>query len=148
MSQNVFDNDLVAIRKNKVTTMLNKPAYIGICILELIKVLRYELHYDYANNKYGNKSRLLFTETNCLMYEIKTEDVYKDFTNDKDMSDFNIYSTIYSNKSKYHDNSSKLVVDKMKDETAGVAIEEFFQLKPKMYSYLVDGYREHKKQRA
>ena len=91
MSQNVFDNDLVAIRKNKVTTMLNKPAYIGICILELIKVLRYELHYDYANNKYGNKSRLLFTETNCLMYEIKTEDVYKDFTNDKEMFDFNIY---------------------------------------------------------
>ena len=145
MSQNVFDNDLVAIRKNKVTTMLNKPAYIGICILELIKVLRYELHYDYTNNKYGNKSRPLFTETNCLMYEIKTEDVYKDFTNDKDMSDFNIYSTIYSNKSKYYDNSSKLVVDKMKDETAGVAIEEFFELKPKMYSYLVDGNREDKK---
>ena len=146
MVQNVFGNDLVAIRKNKVTLMLNKPAYIGIYILELIKVLRYELHYDYTNNKYGNKSRLLFTETNCLMYEIKTEDVYKDFTNDKEMFDFNIYSTnIYSNKSKYHDNSSKLVVDKMKDETAGVAIEEFFELKPKMYSYLVDGNREHKK---
>ena len=146
MVQNVFGNDLVAIRKNKVTLMLNKPAYIGIYILELIKVLRYELHYDYTNNKYGNKSRLLFTETNCLMYEIKTEDVYKDFTNDKEMFDFNIYSTnIYSNKSKYHDNSSKLVVDKMKNETAGVAIEEFFELKPKMYSYLVDGNREHKK---
>ena len=85
MVQNVFGNDLVAIRKNKVTLMLNKPAYIGIYILELIKVLRYELHYDYTNNKYGNKSRLLFTETNCLMYEIKTEDVYKDFTNDKEM---------------------------------------------------------------
>ena len=146
MVQNVFGNDLVAIRKNKVTLMLNKPAYIGIYILELIKVLRYELHYDYTNNKYGNKSRLLFTETNCLMYEIKTEDVYKDFTNDKEMFDFNIYSTnMYSNKSKYHDNSSKLVVDKMKNETAGVAIEEFFELKPKMYSYLVDGNREHKK---
>ena len=146
MVQNVFGNDLVAIRKNKVTLMLNKPAYIGIYILELIKVLRYELHYDYTNNKYGNKSRLLFTETNCLMYEIKTEDVYKDFTNDKEMFDFNIYSTnIYSNKSKYHDNSSKLVVDKMKNETAGVAIEEFFEWKPKMYSYLVDGNREHKK---
>ena len=146
MVQNVFGNDLVAIRKNKVTLMLNKPAYIGIYILELIKVLRYELHYDYTNNKYGNKSRLLFTETNCLMYEIKTEDVYKDFTNDKEMFDFNIYSTnIYSNKSKYHDNSSKLVVDKMKNETAGVAIEEFFELKPKMYSYLVDGNREDKK---
>ena len=40
------------------------------------------------------------------------------------------------------------MVDKIKDETAGVAIEEFFELKPKMYSYLVDGNREQKKQRA
>ena len=33
----------------------------------------------------------------------------------------------------------------MKDETAGVAIEEFVGLKPKMYLYLVDGNSEHKK---
>ena len=37
------------------------------------------------------------------------------------------------------------MVDKTKDETAGFAIEEFFELKPKMYSYLVDGNREQKK---
>ena len=42
----IFDNNLVAIRKNKVTLMLNKPAYIGMCILELSKVLLYEFHYD------------------------------------------------------------------------------------------------------
>ena len=47
MSQKIFDNDLVAIRKNKVTLTLNKPAYIGMCILELNKVLMHELHYDY-----------------------------------------------------------------------------------------------------
>ena len=39
----------------------------------------------------------------------------------------------------------KLVVGKMKDETASVAIEEFVGLKPKMYSYLVDDNSEHKK---
>ena len=57
------------------------------------------------------------------------------------MFDFSNYST----KSKYYDNSNKLVVGKMKDERAEVAIEEFFGLKPKMYSYLVDDNREHKK---
>ena len=51
----------------------------------------------------------------------------------------------YSAKSKYYDNSNKLVVGKMKDETAGIAIEEFVGLKPKMYSYLVNDNSEDKK---
>ena len=59
MSRKIFDNDLVAIRKNKVTLTLNRAAYIGMCILELSKVLMYEFHYDYIKNKYGNNSRLL-----------------------------------------------------------------------------------------
>ena len=46
MSHKVFDNNLVAIRKSKVTLKLNKPAYIGMCILEMSKVLMYEFHYD------------------------------------------------------------------------------------------------------
>ena len=101
-----------------------------MCILELSKVLMYEFHYDFIKNKYANNSRLLFTDTDSLMYEIKTEDVYKDFSNDKEMFDFSNYST----KSKYYDNSNKLVVGKMKDETAGVAIDKFVELKPNMSS--------------
>ena len=50
-----------------------------MCILELSKVLMYEFHYDYIKNKYGNNSKLLFTDTESLMYEIKTEDIYEDF---------------------------------------------------------------------
>ena len=82
MSHKIFENDLVAIRKSKVTWTLNRPGHIGMCILELSKVLMYELHYDYIKNKCGNNSRLLFTDTDSLMYEIKTEDVYEDFSND------------------------------------------------------------------
>ena len=139
MSHKIFDNDLVTIHKTKVTLMLNKPAYIAMCILELSKVLMYEFHYDYIKNKCGNDSRLLFTDTDSLTNEIKTEDVCEDFSNNKDMFDFGNYST----KSKY-DNSNKLVFGKMKDETAGVAIEEIVGLKPKIYSYLVDDNSEHK----
>ena len=47
MSHKIFDNNLVAIRKSKVALRLNKPAYIGMCILELSKILMYEFHYDY-----------------------------------------------------------------------------------------------------
>ena len=42
MSHKLFDNNLVVIRKTKVTLKLNKPAYTGMCILELSKVLIYD----------------------------------------------------------------------------------------------------------
>ena len=141
MLHEMFDNNLVAMRKSKVTLKLNKPAYIGICILELSKVLMYKIHYDYIKNEYDNKSKLLFTDTDSLMYEIKTEDVYEDFSSNKEMFDFNNYST----KSKYCDDSNKLVILKMEDETGGFAIDKFVGLEPKMYSFLVDNNREHKK---
>ena len=65
-----FDNDFDVIGRCKVC--------VGMCILDFSKVLMYECHYDYIKNKYGDNSRLLFTNTYTLMYEIKTEDVYKD----------------------------------------------------------------------
>ena len=51
MPRKIIDNDLVAIRNNKVTLSLNKLAYIGMCILELTKELMYEFHYDYIKNQ-------------------------------------------------------------------------------------------------
>ena len=84
----------------------------------------YEFHYDYIKNKYSNKLGILFTDTDLLMYEIKTEDIYEDFNSIKEMFDFSNYLT----KSKYSNNSNKLVTGKMKDEICGVAIEELVQL--------------------
>ena len=49
----IFDNDLVVIHKNKVILTVNKPVYVGICILDLSKVLIYGFHYNYIKNKYG-----------------------------------------------------------------------------------------------
>ena len=72
----------------------------------------YEFHYDYIKYKY-DKSELLLTDTNNLMYEIKTEDLCKGFSSNKEMFDFSNYQA----KSKYSDNSSKFVIGKMKDET-------------------------------
>ena len=54
----------------------------------------------------------------------------------------------YSGKSKYYGDSKELLTDKMKVETAGVGIEEFARLMPKMYSFLVDDSSQHKKQRV
>ena len=75
MSQKVFDNDLVVTRKSKVILTLNKPAYVRMSMLDLSKVFMYEVHDDHIKNKYGNYSRLLFTDTDSLTNEIKTENV-------------------------------------------------------------------------
>ena len=61
-------------------------------------------HYDESKNKYANNSKLLFTDTDSLIYEIKTEDAYEDFSKDEEMFDFSIYSL----KSKNYDDSNKL----------------------------------------
>ena len=76
-----------------------------------------------------------------LIYEIKTEDVYEYFSINKEMFDLSNYLS----KSKYYEDSNKLVINKMKEEAGGVTIEEFVELKPKMYSFLVDDNSEHKK---
>ena len=52
MLHNIFDNNLVVIHKSKVALKLNKPAFIGMCVFELSKILMYEFHYDYIKNKY------------------------------------------------------------------------------------------------
>ena len=70
ISHKIFDNELVVIRRNKLTLTLNKTVCIGMCILELSKVLMYELHYDYIKNKYCNNARLLLTDSDSLMDEI------------------------------------------------------------------------------
>ena len=56
-----------------------------MCILKLSKVLLYEFHYNYIKNKHSNNSRLLFSDTDSLMYGIETEDFYKGFSNDKEI---------------------------------------------------------------
>ena len=60
MPQKIFDKDLVVFQKIKPTVTLNKPAYVGICILEFNKVPKYRFHCDYIKKKYGSKSKLLY----------------------------------------------------------------------------------------
>ena len=64
--------NLVGIRKSKLALKLKKDL---MCISESSKILMYEFYFDYIKTKYGNKSKLLFTDNGGLMYEIKTEDV-------------------------------------------------------------------------
>ena len=59
ISNQRFDNNLVAIHKVKVELKFNKPEYIGMCF-ELRKILIRTFHYDYIKNKYNKKSKTIF----------------------------------------------------------------------------------------
>ena len=134
VSSKIFNENLVAVHKIKETLNLNRPAYVGMCILDLSKTLMYDFHYNYIKEKYGDKAKLLFTDTDSLKYEIEAEDVYRDFWNDKDRFD----NSDYSEKSPYFDKTNKKVIGKFKDEAAGIPITEFVGLRSKMYSYIKD----------
>ena len=63
VSSKIFNENLVAVRKMKETLTLNRPADVGMCILDLSKTLMYDFHYNYIKNKYDDRAKLLFTDT-------------------------------------------------------------------------------------
>ena len=78
----IFDENLVTVHMKKTKLYFNKLVYLDISILDLSKSLMYDFHYNYIKIKYGDKAKLLFTDTDSLAYEITTKDFYKDINPD------------------------------------------------------------------
>ena len=72
----------------------------------------------------------MFTDTDRLVYEIKSEDVYEECFKDRKLFDFSEYPVDL----KFYDCTNKKVLGKMKDEFKGKIITEFIGLNSKMYS--------------
>ena len=133
---NIFNEDLVAIHMKKTKLVFNKPVYLGMCILDLSKTLMYDFHYNYIKQKYGDKAKLLFTDTDTdsLMYEIETKDFYKDISMDvKHRFDTSDYPP--NHPSGIPSGFNKKVLGMFKDEAGGKVIDEFVGLRAKLYSY-------------
>ena len=124
----IFSGNFAAIHEIKPVLMLNKPIYVGFTVLELSKWMMYDFHYNFIKKNFN--AELLFTDTDSLTYEIKSENVYEEFFKWKDLFDF----SNYSKDSKFFDETNKKVIGKMKDEFGGVVVAEFLGLKSKMYS--------------
>ena len=120
------------MKKTELT--FNKPVYLGMSILDLSKTLMYDFHYNYIKQKYGDKAKLLFTDTDSLMYEIQTKDFYKDISEDvKHRFDTSDYPPEHS--SGIPPGINKKVHGMFKDEAGGKVIDEFVGLRAKLYSY-------------
>ena len=124
-----FSDELSAIHVNKTKLPLNKPIYVGFSVLDLSKHLMYNWYYNKLNKE---NCTLLYTDTDSLLVNIKTEDVYKDMSKTKDEYDFSDYHTDHP----LYDETNKKAIGKLKDECVGAPIAEYIGLRPKLYSVL------------
>ena len=106
-------------------------------ILDLSKTLMYDFHFNYIKSKYGENARLLFTDTDSLMYEIRTRDFYLGISPDVEKM-FDRSNCPKDHKSGIPTGKNKKVIGMMKDECGGKQIEEFVGLRAKLYSYKID----------
>ena len=139
----IFNENLISVHIKKTSLVMNKPVYLGACILDLSKTIMYDFHYNYIKPMYGDKAKL-FTDTDSLMYEIETEDFFKDISGDvKDRFDTSDYPE--NHPSGIPTGINKKVLGMFKDEAAGKIIKEFVGLRSKLYSFKMDEGEESKK---
>ena len=128
VTHKIFDKNYACTHEIRPVLRLNKPNYFLLTVLELSKWLMYDFHYNFIKKHFD--AELLFTDTDSLTYEIKSEDVYEEFFKHKHLFDF----SNYPKDSKFFDETNKKFIGKMKDKSEGKIIGEFVGLKSKMYS--------------
>ena len=120
----------------KIKVVVNKPVYLGQAILDLSKIGLYEFHYDYIKQKYPEGLTLCYMDTDSLIYDIETEDFYKNIAEDvKDRFD----TSGYNPDRPLPVGLNKKVIGLMKDELGGEIMTEFVTLRPKMAAYKTEG---------
>ena len=90
----VINKNIVAIHRKKIFIKLNKPIINGMCILDIMdtsKDLMYNFHYKTMKEQYEENIKLLFSDTDSICFEVKTNDLYEDMKNNKDLYDFSEY---------------------------------------------------------
>ncbi|KAJ8911386.1 hypothetical protein NQ315_013521 [Exocentrus adspersus] len=133
----IFDVDLVAVELNKAEICFNKPLYVGQCILDISKTCVYDFHYNFMLKNLGNNCKLLYTDTDSLVYQITCNDVYTEVIK-KNLEKFDT-SDYPSNNIHKIPLVNKKVPGLMKDECNNKIVTHFVGLRSKMYSILIDG---------
>ena len=136
-STKYISKDLLIIEMRKREVYLNQPIYLGQVILDISKILMYEFWYDYLKPKYGKNIKLCYMDTDSFVIPIKTDNFYKDISNDIDKW----FDTSNYNKNvdrPLQKGINKNVIGKFKDELGGRIMSKFCVLRAKTYSFLID----------
>src|SRR5277367_4763526 len=105
----------------QASVVLSKPIIFGASVLGLSKLLIYRFWYGYVKEKYGDKVKLGYMDTDEIIFKAETEDIYKDMTERPDIFDL--------------DNSKTLEL--FKDECFGKVILESMNIRAKTYYYII-----------
>ena len=70
---------------------------MGVTILEFSKLIMVDFHYNCIINKYGNNAKLLYSDTDPLLYHTKTKDIYEELYDDNEKFDFSLYPKSHPN---------------------------------------------------
>jgi hypothetical protein len=127
----IFSENLIACHMQKQKLKFDKPIYVGMSIPDISKTLMYDFHYNFIAEKYGDRAKLLFTDTDLLCYDLRTDNLYKDMKDNQDLFDTSNYPKDHLLYSK----QNKKVIGKMKGGTSSIPIEEFVGLRAKLYCY-------------
>ena len=127
----ILSEDKVLFKMKKASVKLNKPIAIGFTVLEHSKHHMYNLHYNVFKKYYKNDIKLVYTDTDSFLYEIKTDQYFEELKN--------IFSSImdFSNFDKKHelfDEKNKKVIGYLKSEYGEKVVNEFIGIKSKLYS--------------
>ena len=146
-SHKKFSDHLMAIKMKKTRVKMTKPLYLGMSMLDISKILMYKFCYDYISPKYGDKTKLCYTDTDSFIICIKTEDFGENISNDVQKW-FDTSNYDKNEKRPFPIGMNKNVPGLFKDELGGKIITEFVALRAKAYSYLDDDGNEHKKSKG
>ena len=136
----IIHEEMVAIDRYQANVCLNRPIYVGFSVLDLSKILMYNWHYKEMTKLFPDPQQfqLLYTDTDSLVYKIKTNNIYKAFSGHPELFDFSGYEKEH----KCSINNPYLVKNKkrigvMKDELNGMLMTEFVGLRSKLYSFKI-----------
>ncbi|XP_025266900.1 uncharacterized protein LOC112638811 [Camponotus floridanus] len=142
-SRSVFSENLMAVELRKLEAKIDKPTYVGMSILDISKIRLYAFH-EYMSPLYGNKCKILYTDTESLIYSIECEDAYERMKRDIDRFDTSDYAV---NNPYGVPRANKKVLGLIKDEDNGALMLEF-GLGAKMYALRVEGRGDTKKSKG
>ena len=129
----IINEDLIVIELQKNEILMDKPLYLGFCILELSKLTIYPHHYKEMIATYDDRVMLTYTDTYSFIYKTETENLYIDIALNLDeynTSDYPLDHPLYSR-------TNAIVLEKFKDECASLAFQEIVGHRSKMYSILL-----------
>lgn len=129
-SRSIFCEDLVAIQLTKTEIVIRKPIYVGLSVLDISKTLMYDFHYSFMKEKMGDSCKLLYTDTDSLIYDIRGFDIYEIIKENLDKFDTSDYN---KNNPFAIPRMNKKVIGLFKDECNGKIMSEFIGLRSKMY---------------